>query len=244
VQGSGASFGRRFVEPNPPQGQSLRPARSSGLFGLPLSIWIAAALVAGGLSFFWHSGAVRKAVSPADAAAIERVLAGGDISISPLEGIPNVSVEYYDVDATSATAIRDELNAKGPREADGKRFHADARTFFKWSWAPAPDGSCGTPNAEVSFSATIRLPRLTKFASLSPDLAQKWRSYMTALAFHEAGHVQIGYAGRDAIKAAVRSSSCSNAEAAAQAALATVQEEDSNYDLRSKHGAQEGATFH
>jgi predicted secreted Zn-dependent protease len=230
-------FGRRH-DGSPGFYQSLESR--SGSKGLP---WLLVALAVGALVVTLHTPHNRPHVSPADKAAIERVIAGGELSISALDGIPNVSVEYYDVDATDETSIRRELNAMGPTDEHGHHFDADTRWHYKWDWGPAPDGSCGAANAEVTFSAQIKMPRLTNFAALKPDVAESWRSYLTALVLHEAGHVRNGYAGREDVANAVRSSSCADANSAGNNVIARLREEDLRYDQLTAHGVKDGAQF-
>lgn len=240
MQGNGAPFGRRPVVTQLQYQRTSQTARPSTVICWLL---LCAALPAAALLLYPHRTPSTRTLSPVDAAAIERVIAGQDISISALDGIPNVSVDYYDVDATNSAAIRRELNAKGPIDRNGQHFDAHTHWDYRWNWGSTPDGSCGVANADVSFSAIIRLPHLTHFAALKPEVAQAWRSYMSALAFHEAGHVRNGYGGRDTVANAVRSSSCADANAAGDNAVAHLGEEDERYDDRTDHGANDGATF-
>ena len=66
---------------------------------------------------------------------------------------------------------------------------------------------------------------------------------MTALAFHEAGHVRNGYDGRESVASAVRSSSCSDANAAGDEVVKRLNEQDRRYDDLTRHGANDGAVF-
>ena len=238
---SAPSFGRR----SPAGGLPVLPQpgpRPAWHVAIPLFLFIVAAAAA--LMIFQnYRSHPRPPVSPAEAAAIDHVLAGEQVSIPAIAAAPNVSLDYYDVDGTDAAAIRHDLDAKGPVDAGGRHLDAETRWHYDWHWPATADGSCGTPKADVSFSAVIRLPRLTHFADLKPGLAQAWRSYMTALVRHEAGHVANGFEGRDAITAAVRSSSCADANAAGQQAIAALGGKDADYDRRTNHGATEGASF-
>lgn len=235
-------FGKRPVVTPTEEWPTFQPERSADVSRI---VWIVAALaIAAGLLYLYshHGTHESRRVSASDAAAIERTIAGEDLAISPLHGIPNVSVDYYDIDATDTATIRAELNARGPID-EGRHFDANTRYYYHWNWDNGADGSCGTANADISFNAVIRLPHLTHFAALEPDVAQAWRAYMTALAFHEAGHVRNGYDGRDRVASAVRSASCADANAAGQEAIERLGEEDRGYDDRTRHGENDGAAF-
>jgi predicted secreted Zn-dependent protease len=73
-----------------------------------------------------------------------------------IRGIPNIAISYYSIQATDEAGIRKELYLKGPR-TEGERFGALTEWYFSWHWEPGLDGSCGTGNASVMFSAAITL---------------------------------------------------------------------------------------
>lgn len=159
-----------------------------------------------------------------------------------LDGIPNVSITYYDIESTDADGIRNELSAKAPH-LKGERFRSVTRWHLKWRWEAAPDGGCGTAYAQVLFNAEIIFPRLARPDALNPQVAQSWQTYINALARHEANHVRYAYGHRDKVLNAVRSASCAEANAAGHREIAELKRIQAAYDEQTDHGAREGATF-
>lgn len=187
-----------------------------------------------------------QALRPAQTAGDLAVMAAGSRSeaaaVPALRGIPNVSVSYYDIEATDAAGIKAELRASGIRWGR-KRFRALTNWNYKWHWDAVPGGGCGTAHARVKFDAKVTLPRIANPDSLSPEVARAWQPYMDALIRHEANHVWLAYEGRLLVADAVRSSGCTSANAAGQLAIAKVNYESAKYDERTKHGVREGARF-
>ena len=186
--------------------------------------------------------ALRPAQSAGDLASMAPGSTTDAAAIPALRGIPNVSISYYDIEATDAAGIKSELRAKSIRSGK-KRYRAWSGWHYKWRWAAAPNGGCGTAGARVTFRAHVTLPRLANPNALATDVAQAWHMYMDALIRHEANHVRQAYEGRLLVAEAVRSSGCASANAAGHLAIAKVNYAAALYDERTKHGAREGAVF-
>lgn len=164
-------------------------------------------------------------------------------AIPALRGIPNVSVSYYDIEATELAAIKSELRAKSIRWGEKRRLKAWTNWYYRWSWDGAPNGGCGTANARITFESRVTLPRLANPNALRPEVAQTWQTYIDAQIRHEANHVRQAYEGRTLVTDAIRSSGCQNAQAAGRLAVAKLNYALATYDERTKHGAREGAVF-
>ena len=186
--------------------------------------------------------ALKPAESAGDLAAKAPGRTADAAAIPALRGIPNVSVSYYDIEATDAAGIKSELRSKSIRW-DKKRFNAWTDWNYRWSWNAAPNGGCGAATARVTFDAKVTLPRLANPNALRPDVAQAWRAYMDALIRHEANHVREAYEGRILVGNAVRSSGCISANEAGELAIAQLNYAAAIYDERTKHGALDGAVF-
>lgn len=210
-----------------------RPPRETGATVLAAIVVIALAVALIAYTFDGWSSGPPSATGPLDSeTALSRAL--GDI--------PNVSINYYDIESTDAHGIRNELSAKAPH-LNGERFRSVTHWHLKWRWEAAPDGGCGTAYAQVIFNAEIMFPRLARPNALTPQVAESWRSYINALARHEANHVRYAYDHRDKVLNAVRSASCAEANAAGHREIAELKQTQAAYDEQTNHGAREGATF-
>lgn len=162
----------------------------------------------------------------------------------PLAGIPNLTIEYYDVSGRTPAAIRAALNAVRPRDPnDGLPVDALSRWYVRWSWRGNGRGGCDLANPTVEYSARIVMPRLANEADVPPAVRARWRAYVAALETHEAGHVRYPFDRLGEIAAAIRGSTCGGANEAARRALAPMQRHDVDYDRATRHGASQGATF-
>lgn len=184
--------------------------------------------------------ALRPVQTAGDLAVVEAGSRSEAAAVPALRGIPNVSVSYYDIEATDAAGIKAELGARGIRWGR-KRFRALTTWNYDWHWDAAPGGGCGTAGAQVKFEAKVTLPRHANPDALSPQIARAWKSYMEALIRHEANHVRLAYDGRLLVADAVRSSGCGSADAAGELAIAKINYESAKYDERTYYGWREGA---
>jgi len=161
-----------------------------------------------------------------------------------LAGITNVEIVHYDVRGDSLFAIRRALNQAGPRDPnDGQRVDALALWYIQWRWPDAPGGGCDLSRAEIRFSASVRMPRLVAGPDTPEAVRLRWQRYVTALERHEANHIRRAWDARESVLAAIRASSCANANADARAAIAIMGRRDVDYDRTTRHGLSEGAHF-
>lgn len=100
--------------------------------------------------------------STGDIAAMQHGSLSDAAAIPELRGIPNVTVSYYDIDATDAPGITWALWAEAIN-INGRRANALSNWWYDWRWDSKPGGSCGTANATVSFRAHVTLPRQRLF---------------------------------------------------------------------------------
>lgn len=180
-------------------------------------------------------------------AASSSVASGQESVIAPpaaFAGIPDVTFDYYEVSGQKARDIRKSINAQRPRDPnDNQAVDALNRWHMRWRWRSDGKGGCDLATAEVSFSATVRMPRHSGEANLPTSLRGKWRTYMTALETHEAGHVRYAYDHVGDVLAAIRGATCTTAGAAGRAAVAEIAKHDIAYDRKTRHGATQGAVF-
>ena len=158
-------------------------------------------------------------------------------------GIPNLTIEYYDVSGRTPQEIRASINAVRPSDAnDGRRVDGLARWQLRWSWRTT-GRACDLSEPQIDFSATILMPRLVDKETVAPRVLTRWRTYIAALERHEAGHVRRPFERGNEIAAAIRASTCEGVAEAAQRAYQDIARPDVEYDRATRHGATEGAIF-
>jgi predicted secreted Zn-dependent protease len=157
--------------------------------------------------------------------------------------LPDTQVNHYDVAGDDAWSIRSSMNALRPTDAhDGLPMDAVTNWRFDWIWPGDGKGGCDLSRVSVGFRATVLLPRLMR-QGLDAKLAKTWTRYIAALSLHEAGHVRHAYEHREDVANAIRASTCATANAAGQAAIATLIQYDIDYDGATHHGRTQGVAF-
>ena len=160
-------------------------------------------------------------------------------------------IVYYDVVGSSATALRQQMTAKGPLD-HGKRFDAHTDWYVKWNYRYRPTASgCEFTSVDVSLSGTILLPKWNHTNDASNALVQKWDKYLAALRLHENGHYAHGAGAAKAIEAFARSFHGSGDCAAmvsefndhARSIVDKYKAQDAVYDRATDHGRTQGAQF-
>jgi predicted secreted Zn-dependent protease len=160
-------------------------------------------------------------------------------SVAALDAAPGVSIDWYDVAGSDATAIRAAIDRVRPRdENDGAPVDALTRFAIRWRW---PRGDCAREEATLHIAARVTLPRLV--GPVPDDVRVRWDRYLDALATHEARHVALVLARRDELAAALRTPTCAAANAAGKAVLAWMEAENVAYDAATDHGRREGVGF-
>jgi len=159
-------------------------------------------------------------------------------------GIPNVTIDYYDVSGSTVPEIRASMAARGLRDsADGSAIDAQSHVEMRWRWEGDGKGGCDLANASVEFSATVILPRLIDVETVPAPVLLRWRSFATALSEHEAGHIRYGFNRVADVKAAIAASDCTGANDAARAVIEANNLRDATYDQVTRHGQAQGAVF-
>lgn len=118
---------------------------------------------------------------------------------------------------------------------------ASAIWNYRWQWPGDGHSGCDLSRAEVTFSATVMLPRLV--SAPPPAVAQAWASYIAGLRDHEAGHLSFARSRKDEVIAAIKSSTCAAANAAANRVLDKIRAHDRQYDRETDHGRASGLAF-
>lgn len=157
-------------------------------------------------------------------------------------GLPDLTIQYYDVDGTDEASISAALDRNAPRRPDGSK--AMGAAGYKMGLRPQVQGTgaaCKVVKPNVRISATVILPRLVDEAAVAPALLARWKRFVAALRVHEAGHVRIEYQHiRDAEKRLV-GSPCETIYAKFEAARDAATAAQRAYDQETNHGATQGA---
>lgn len=175
------------------------------------------------------------------ALALTCALATPALATAPTPRIPGAKMTFYDVGGVTTEQIRERMTARHPKATRG--FDAAARWQYRWSWPGYGSSSCRLASAKVTVEVVVFFPRWTKPKAAPGPVVAAWRRYSLALAKHEKGHVDRAVAGVPAVVRAIKSSSCTRADAAARAQLDRINESNQAYDARTGHGKTQGATF-
>ncbi len=172
----------------------------------------------------------------------------------PVAGEPLVRLHtsYYYIDGPSATVLAAQLDQNGPVGADGSHYAGRTRWDIQWKFRRQQQGTaCSMKDVAVAVGIAQTLPRWRGEDKGAPGLKVVWAKFLGALQRHEDGHKQHGLKAGRQIEAAVLAvkpaSNCEDLEmaanAAAQAIVAKFQGLDEEYDRKTDHGRNQGATL-
>src|SRR5436190_1186411 len=100
--------------------------------------------------------------------------------------------QYYDIDGSSAGALRNQISRLGPKDESGKSQDALTVWSIEWGYGTAQrDDSCVLRDVKVTLNVSVTLPRWKPPATATADVRKKWQAYLTAVRLHEAGHRTI-----------------------------------------------------
>lgn len=141
-----------------------------------------------------------------------------------LASIPGVTVTYYDVAGKNTKAIRKSLAAQRPAGAGGEpiagRTTYDVGADVK---KRTVDGKCTITEANLKFTGTAVLPRLTTEHQVDAQTLATWRAYVAGLEAAAAAELAFVRDRLPDIQKAVLASSCEEAGPAMNAALAKIE---------------------
>lgn len=156
---------------------------------------------------------------------------------------------FYDVSGDTPAAVWASMREGSIRTLGGHHF---ARTEWNVTWRArwGGAGTCRVSSTDVQLTAQVTLPRWTPPVNAPPELVAAWATFMHSLSLHEARHVDIAArAARDLRREveAVTGAGCAGMDArtrtAAERVLTAQREQSRQYDLRTRHGATEGAVW-
>jgi predicted secreted Zn-dependent protease len=163
---------------------------------------------------------------------------------APITSIPGVTRSYYVVTGSTADQVRAAIDKIRPADAnDGLRVDALTSSRYAWRWPGNGKGGCDLSRTEVTFTATMPLPRLAEDATLSSAARKPWDAYIRALEAHETTHLANAYSIHGELADAIKSATCETANAAGAQVLAKSKAIDLAFDKRTLHGQTEGVPF-
>jgi predicted secreted Zn-dependent protease len=172
--------------------------------------------------------------------------------------LPRVSItgreQYYDIDGTSAGALREGIRRLGPKDASGTSLDALTVWNLQWTYKTVPvsavDSSCALQDLKVTLDVTVTLPRWTPPASASASLRESWRTYLQHVRVHEAGHRAIAernaadlYRALLGLRAATCAQLDSQASRTGEDTVADGRARNRAYDAETKHGQTQGVVL-
>ena len=172
----------------------------------------------------------------------------------PAAGEPLVRLHtsFYYIDGTSATVLAGQLDQHGPAGSDGKRYPARTRWDIQWKFKHEQKGTvCSMTDVAIAVGVAQTMPKWRGEEKGATGLKALWTKFAEALQRHEDGHKEHGMKAAKEIEAAVLAvkpaSNCEDLELAANTAAQTVvmkyQALDEEYERKTDHGRNQGATL-
>ena len=188
--------------------------------------------------------------SPETAPAPAAAPSGAAGSSTPRPAI-TVREQYYDIDGSSAGALRDQINRLGPKDESGQSRDALTVWNLEWAYGTAQRGdSCVLRDLKVTLEVGVTLPRWKPPSTATQRLVDSWRTYLQRVRQHETGHRAIAERNaRDLMTAlgAMRGTACdklsSEASRIAEGIVADGRARNRAYDVETKHGQTQGVVL-
>src|ERR1700716_3714212 len=160
----------------------------------------------------------------------------------------NAREQYYDIDGSSAGALRNQIRRLGPKDESGKSQDALTVWNIEWGYGTAQRGdSCVLRDLKVTLDVAVTLPRWKPPASASAELLKTWQAYLKAVRLQEAGPRLIAERNAREVMAALmplRGTSCDRlseeASRTAERIVADGRSRNRAYDVQTKHGQTQG----
>ena len=167
-------------------------------------------------------------------------------------GAPRATIaareQYYDIDGSSAGALRNQINRLGPKDESGKSKDALTVWSVESAYAATQRGdSCVLRDVKVTLDVTVTLPRWKPPATATAQLVRTWQAYLKAVRVHEAGHRTIAERNAREVMAALttlRGTNCDkllgDASNTVERIVADGRARNRAYDVQTQHGQTQG----
>lgn len=159
-------------------------------------------------------------------------------------------VEYYDVSGSTAEQVRASIDRERRKLKAGQ--HDGLTTVqFRFDYEPVRKGGAWVAGGvSVSEDIVIHVPRWTGYDQAPPEFQRQWKDYSDGLMVHEQGHADRNAAAAPEIEKAILSATARQArqldspvKQAVQKVMNRLQIEQKQYDVQTRSGATQGASF-
>ncbi len=186
--------------------------------------------------------------SPEPGAAPTPALDSAALARTAPRALVNAREQYYDIDGSSAGALRNQISRLGPKDESGKSQDALTVWSIEWGFGTAQQGdSCVLRDVKVTLDVAVTLPRWKPPATATAQLVKRWQTYLKAVRLHEAGHRTIAERNAREVMVALtplRGTSCDKladeATRTAERIVADGRARNRAYDVQTQHGQTQG----
>ncbi|HHF7347365.1 TPA: DUF922 domain-containing Zn-dependent protease [Legionella feeleii] len=161
---------------------------------------------------------------------------------------------YYQISGNTEQTLREQMGELGPVI---KGHHYDAQTIwyvtwnYNWHYNHPSQNPCYVKNVTVSANVTSILPAWSNQNSSTPYLQNKWNNYLNNLIKHEEGHGNNGKRAAMEIEQALLNTpampNCNvlktELNMKANEIISKHNAWDTQYDMETNHGKNQGAIF-
>ena len=159
--------------------------------------------------------------------------------------------QYYDIDGSSAGALRDQIRRLGPKDESGNARDALTVWNLEWTYHEVGDTTgCALRDVQVRLDVTVTLPRWKPPATAPARLSDSWRTYLEHVKLHEAGHRTIAqrfarqlFTALSELSAATCAELDRVASRRAEEIVAEGRARNRAYDVETKHGQTQGVVL-
>src|SRR2546429_1312406 len=156
--------------------------------------------------------------------------------------------QYYDIDGSSAGALRNQISRLGPKDESGTSHDALTVWSLEWTYGTAQRGDgCALRDVKVTLNVSVTLPRWKPPPTATAELLKTWQAYLKAVRVHEAGPRTLAERNARAVDApltALPRASCERlsdeATRTAGQIVADGRARNPAYDVQTRHGQTQG----
>ncbi len=174
--------------------------------------------------------------------------------VYPIQFHSGLTTATYSVTGRTTADLTRSLNAHAlpdPHEANS-RYYARTEWYLSGQWSVVPTRrGCEVDHGLVSIAMTVTVPLLSPRVGVGSDVLDRWDRFLGNTVTHEKGHVELDLAGARDYQQQMGNwppaSSCAvlgqQMKDLFSLSFATVDQQNLDYDQKTKHGAQQGAVF-
>jgi predicted secreted Zn-dependent protease len=147
--------------------------------------------------------------------------------LAKFSDVPNVTVTYYDISGRDVEKIHRSVAKLAPRDPQRRRAlpATSSWTVGVTVHSLTTNKRCTVLGATLDFRAAATMPRLLPDKDRPAAVTAAWGDYVARLESRQAEQLRFAYGRLDEIDRAIFNSRCDKAEAAADAALARLQQQ-------------------